>query len=469
MAINYFTANPDVAEAYRDYANDYTPQEFADLHYSLYGEADQRAAPVVLDLISQGNLNPTQIAAATGIPVGEVIAQAATLAPFQGSTKVGDTYVSPNYEYNQQGEETIVGGLQSIGTSKVSSEIGSPTQLFSPSGELLQTGTYTKGPSFFGGLLDALSDPVVLAALAGGYGAGLFGGVGALGGATGLTASQLTALDMALGGAGGSTGAGLLSNALATGAAIPTITSLTGGSGVGTLGVTGANGAFLGEGFVSGVPAFDTALATAPSAFELANAGAGAFTPTTLTPVNTTPIITPTPIVPPVVTTPPVVPPVVTPPVVPPVVTSPTVTPPIIPPALTEVIKTIAPIAVPAIIASTVSPKTTTPTGFDIVPIPTDWKTPNKPTVAPYTPLTPIDFGTQNLLKGTQFEEFLNANYGKVPEPVKYSQPSNLSYNDLMSILGSRQGMPSASSLSINDIISGIQNQYGQAPTRTMG
>ena len=110
-----------------------------------------------------------------------------------------------------------------------------------------------------------------------------------------------------------------------------------------------------------------------------------------------------------------------------------------------------------------------TPTGFDIVPIPETFLTPPKPTVAPFTPLPPINFGDRNLLIGTQWEKFLDPNYGKVPEPIKYSQPSNMSYNDLMGILGSRQGMPPASSLSINDIISGIQNQYGQAPTRTMG
>ena len=108
-----------------------------------------------------------------------------------------------------------------------------------------------------------------------------------------------------------------------------------------------------------------------------------------------------------------------------------------------------------------------TPTGFDIVPIPEDWKTPPKTGVAPFTPLPPINFGDRNLLIGTQWEKFLDPNYGKVPEPVQYSQPSNMSYNDLMSILGSKQG--SASSLSINDIISGIQNQYGQEPARTMG
>jgi hypothetical protein len=112
---------------------------------------------------------------------------------------------------------------------------------------------------------------------------------------------------------------------------------------------------------------------------------------------------------------------------------------------------------------------TNTPTGFEVVPIPESWKTPPKPSVAPFTQLPPIDFGNRNLLIGTQWEKFLDPNYGKVPEPVQYSQPSNLSYSDLMGILGNKQGMPSASSLSINDIISGIQNQYGQAPARTMG
>jgi hypothetical protein len=110
-----------------------------------------------------------------------------------------------------------------------------------------------------------------------------------------------------------------------------------------------------------------------------------------------------------------------------------------------------------------------TPTGYDVVPIPESWKTPPKTSVAPFTPLPPINFGDRNLLIGTQWEKFLDPNYGKVPAPVQYSQPSSLSYNDLMGILGSRQGMPPASSLSINDIISGIQNQYGQAPARTMG
>jgi hypothetical protein len=135
----------------------------------------------------------------------------------------------------------------------------------------------------------------------------------------------------------------------------------------------------------------------------------------------------------------------------------------------TDVIKLISAGATIAGINAAVNPKTTTPTTYPIVEVPTDWRTPPKTGVAPFTPLPPINFGNRNLLIGTQWEKFLDPNYGQVPEPIQYSQPSSLSYNDLMGILGSKQGMPSASSLSINDIISGIQNQYGQAPVSTMG
>lgn len=110
-----------------------------------------------------------------------------------------------------------------------------------------------------------------------------------------------------------------------------------------------------------------------------------------------------------------------------------------------------------------------TTTQYPIVPIPETFLTPTAPAVSTYPQLPAINFGDINLLRGTQWEKFLNPNYGKVPAPVQYSQPSKLSYNDLMGILGSKQGMPPASALSINDVISGIQNQYGQKPVSTMG
>jgi hypothetical protein len=41
----YFQQNPDVAAAYRQETYGLTPQQFADTHYALYGQAEQRAAP----------------------------------------------------------------------------------------------------------------------------------------------------------------------------------------------------------------------------------------------------------------------------------------------------------------------------------------------------------------------------------------------------------------------------------------
>jgi len=350
---------------------------------------------------------------------------------------IDGTYYQPVYGYGGSGMDAQQGALENVVTYKADeNQVGGNVNWYDPTGQFQQTTQQQEvAGSFIEGLGEALSDPVVIAAVLAAYSGGLLGS----------------------GGLGAGTGAGSAFEALNAGA-----TAMTD---LGAFELANAGASAL----------------TDLGAFELANAGAGAFTPTFIPPATTLlpptvvppvvpPVVTTPPVVtPPVVTPPPVVPPVVTPPVVPPVVTTPTVIPPIIPPTITELVKTLAPIAVPAIVATAVTPKTTTPTGFDIVPIPADWKTPPKPTVAPFTALSPINFGTQNLLKGTQFEDFLNANYGKVPEPVQYSQPSNLSYNDLMSILGSRQGMPSASSLSINDIISGIQNQYGQTPTRTMG
>ena len=106
----------------------------------------------------------------------------------------------------------------------------------------------------------------------------------------------------------------------------------------------------------------------------------------------------------------------------------------------------------------------TGPTGFPIVPVPADWKSPtytkDLPSVAP-TQLPPIDFGNRNLLIGTQWEKFLDPNYGKVPAPIQFNQPSDMSYDRLMSILGTSRDVLPSQALSINDVISGIQNQYG--------
>jgi hypothetical protein len=78
---------------------------------------------------------------------------------------------------------------------------------------------------------------------AGYYGLEALGGIDALtgtaaapaagaAGTAGMTAAELAQLDLALGGAGGTLGAETLASALTTGAAVPTLTNLTGGSGV---------------------------------------------------------------------------------------------------------------------------------------------------------------------------------------------------------------------------------------------
>jgi hypothetical protein len=109
-------------------------------------------------------------------------------------------------------------------------------------------------------------------------------------------------------------------------------------------------------------------------------------------------------------------------------------------------------------------------TGFPIVPIPSDWTSPIKPTGSTsFTPLAPIDFGSRELLRGTQWEKFLDPNYGQVPAPVQFNQPSNMSYDRLMNILGTGRDVMPSQALTINDVISGIQNQYGQTTNSAMG
>jgi hypothetical protein len=724
--------------------------------------AQSLATQTVDSLIKAGNLNPTQIAAATGVPVGEIITQAAALAPFQGSTKLGDTYVSPNYSYTQSGEETIVGGLESIGTSKVSSEQGSRTELYSPTGELTSVGTYDKGPSFFGGLADALNDPVVQAAFLG------LGGGGAVGNLLGLTGSTAQAVGTGLfkGGTAAAGGASLedalktgllsgglvyggnaLNNYLTTGStadvglterqfAIQDAKNLA-SQGLSTtqiadtLAAGGYNEAIIDRAITAITPTNvattpvavstpDTVNITAPTTPSLSNVlstiasttpavttpavtvtapkttgmtnqevinlvnsqlaanvgtSANLGTPTNLAnvevtgdrlattqeianaviatvpnittqqaqaiaeqvitsgqtvtnqdvvnaitasiPAVTTPVTTPTttPLATqtitapkevatqeivnaitaslPATTTPVSTTPIATqtitgqkpatvqeivnaitatiPTVTPtqtvaeqvitddrPVTTQevinaitaaiPTVTTPTTVPTTTitapstavttqDVINAIAstipavipttpdsrvtitadrpssitdavtaatipliqpstPLTVPQVTAQTTTPPVdplkvaqlgltaagllgagsalsggSTATQYPVVPVPESWTSPITGTTGTtaYPQLPAINFGDRNLLRGTQWEKFLSPTYGQVPEPVQYSQPSSLSYNDLMGILGSRQGMPARSSLSINDIISGIQNQYGQTPASTVG
>ena len=121
-------------------------------------------------------------------------------------------------------------------------------------------------------------------------------------------------------------------------------------------------------------------------------------------------------------------------------------------------------------------------TQYSIVAPPTDWKSPEYNQT--FTPSAPIDFGTPSLLAGTQWENpqqfqapqeynltnLINTlNYQPVPfVPQQYDMPQQVSTADFMSqfqtptvgtgeVIGNLGGKP----VSIADIISGIQSQYG--------
>jgi hypothetical protein len=127
------------------------------------------------------------------------------------SVTLGDTRIAPQYEVRGSGEDRQVVGIENIYVEKTTGDVnykapvGSDVQVLSPTGDLVNTIKTKEDQSFFGGLVDAFKDPVVLAALGGAAAGGLFGGAGALGGAgtTGLTLAEL----------GGTAGAGALTAA----------------------------------------------------------------------------------------------------------------------------------------------------------------------------------------------------------------------------------------------------------------
>jgi hypothetical protein len=314
-------------------------------------------------------VSPAQMAQAVGLDEGAVAARVAATVPQGQTITLGDTIIAPEYRVIGSGEDQQIGNLETIYTSKTTGDpnyrapVGSEYQQYSADGTFQRTGTtQAVAGSFLEGLGEALTDPVVLAALAGGYGAGLFGGVGALGGAatvgsTGLTMAELAQLDLALGGAGGTLGAETLAAALTTGVAVPTLTNLTGGSGTGTIGTTGLTLSELTQLDMSlGGPGGTLGALTLGE--QLSGLAAGTLTAGLLTsggvPITPyTPVTPTTPVVP--TTVPPVVPPTTVPPVVPPVV--PGVTPPVVPPSvIPPLVTTAATSLLPAAVSGLLSP-----------------------------------------------------------------------------------------------------------------
>lgn len=141
----------------------------------------------------------------------EQIAQ--IVAAGRGSTvNIDGLFYGGNWADQGSGEAMQEGPLQNITASTGVNQAGQPYYEYNPTGAFVRQGVTNKSQSFFGGLADAFTDPVVLAALGGAAYGGLLGGAGA-----GMTASELAAADMALGGAGGTAGAEALASAAAAG------------------------------------------------------------------------------------------------------------------------------------------------------------------------------------------------------------------------------------------------------------
>jgi hypothetical protein len=259
-----------------------TSQQIIDFLLANPGMSDAQ----IVAAMEQYGISPTQMAQAVGLPEGEVVSRVAATVPAGSSVTLGDTRVTPQYQTTGSGMDQQIGGLENIYLEKTTGDVnykapvGSDVQVLSPTGEFVNTIKTKEDQSFFGGLVDAFKDPVVLAALGGAAYGGLLGGAGtaATVGTTGLTAAELAQLDLALGGAGGTAGATSLANALATGAAVPTLTNLTGGSGAGALtGGAGATGLLTSAG--TPVTTAATGALTPTATGALTTAATGALTP----------------------------------------------------------------------------------------------------------------------------------------------------------------------------------------------
>lgn len=146
--------------------------------------------------------------------------------------------------------------------------------------------------------------------------------------------------------------------------------------------------------------------------------------------------------------------------------------------------KNLAPVVVGSLLADKVLGQADQKTGFDIVPIPGNWRSPEYNQA--FTPSEAIDFGNAGMLAGTQFarqpqaatpsfynlSDVINTlNFQSVPFAQQQLQmpqqslsmpdilqqfqtPSSMSMNDF---IGEIDGTP----MSLNSIIAGIQSQYG--------
>jgi len=226
----------------------------------------------IVAAMEQYGVSPAQMASAVGVSEGEVAARVAATVPQGQSVTLGDTIVQPNYQVIGSGEDQQIGGIENVYTYKVGeNKVGGGYNQYNPDGTLQRTGAQQEvnankdflkfalgGAALFGGLGGGFESLFgggtgagsAFEALNAGAGAGAdyLGGslanVGAAGtiGNTGLTLSELTQLDMSLGGAGGTLGAltlaeqlgglaaGTLTGSLLTAGPATTAANLVGGA-----------------------------------------------------------------------------------------------------------------------------------------------------------------------------------------------------------------------------------------------
>tara|TARA_R110002126_G_scaffold30559_1_gene99688 strand:+ start:1411 stop:3309 length:1899 start_codon:yes stop_codon:yes gene_type:complete len=209
----------------------------------------------IVAAMEQFGVSPTQLSSVVGMPEGQVVARIAATVPPGQTVIVGDTRVAPQYQTTGTGENQQIGGLENVYVEKVptsdvnyKSPVGTPIQVYSPTGDLVNTIKTKEDLSFFGGLKEALTDPVVLAALGGAAYGGLLGGAGAATGAG-------SAFELANAGAGAFGGSSTLGS-------------------LGALGTTGVIGADLAG--LSGIPGGAGALTAAETAALYGTGGAAA-------------------------------------------------------------------------------------------------------------------------------------------------------------------------------------------------
>jgi len=238
----------------------------------------------IVESMKTFGVSPAQLATATGMKEGAIAARvAATVSP-GSSVILGDTVIVPQYRTTGSGMDEQVLGLEGFASSKTTGDpnykapVGTPMQIYSADGEFVDTVKTKKDQSFFGGLVSALKDPVVLAAIGAvtAGATGLFSGAPAAGA---VGAEAATAFELANAGIAGGTAAFTPAQlALIEAGASAAEVAAAGAGGLLTGAPATAGGAAAG-GAATGTGGLLTPTAAAPTGATL-KAGASSLLPT---------------------------------------------------------------------------------------------------------------------------------------------------------------------------------------------